>query len=327
MFIFSLQVHTKYTVWINEVCMRARKIIFISCIMLLAVMFANGLYVLSYNDHGERNRPEIADDDPSSQLEKVRMESSMSRDMPVNLLVLGLDEEGVRTDVILLMNYDPDQSKLNLLSIARDTKVYARGKYSKINAVYSAGREKMLAEEIRQLTGLRVNYYATMKFKGFRKIVDTLDGVMFDVPFDMDYDDPDQNLHIHLNKGFQKLNGKKAEQLVRYRKGNRHDEGYTDGDIGRIKMQQDFLKALIKQKLNLKYFTKADDIFAIFKEYFRTNIDISDFSYYLPGIRKITAESIASFTLPGESSMEGGVWYFIADKDKTRDIVNNNFFK
>lgn len=305
--------------------MKLRKIILVFCMMFLVVMFANGMYALSY--YGRENRYEKMDTREEAQPGKPQQESSTDENLPVNLLLLGLDEEGVRSDVILLVNYDPKTSSLNLLSIARDTKVFARGKYSKINALYSAGKEGLLAEEIRQLTGLSANYYVTMNFKGFRKLVDTLDGVMFDVPFDMDYDDPDQNLHIHLNKGMQRLNGKKAEQLVRYRKGNRHNEGYIDGDIGRIKMQQDFVKALIKQKLNLKYLTKADEIFAIFNQYFRTNIDIRDFTYYLPGIRNIKSENINSFTLPGESVVEGDVWYFIADGEKTAELIQSNFNK
>ena len=306
--------------------MKLRKIILLSCIMFLVVMFANGMYVLSYYGRGE-SRYEKIDTGEKSQPGRPQQESSMNESPPVNLLLLGLDEEGIRTDVILLLNYDPEKSKLNLLSIARDTKVYARGKYSKINALYSAGKEDLLAEEIRQLTGLSANYYVTMNFKGFRKIVDTLDGVMFDVPFDMDYDDPDQNLHIHLNKGMQRLNGKKAEQLVRYRKGNRHSEGYIDGDIGRIKMQQDFIKELIKQKLSLKYFSRADDIFDIFNKYFRTNIDIRDFTYYLPSIRNIKSENINSYTLPGESTMNGDTWYFIADREKTMDLIQSSFYE
>ncbi len=303
--------------------MKLRKIILVFCIMFLVVMFANGMYALSY--YGRESRYEKMDTHEEPQPGKPQQESSTDKNLPVNLLLLGLDEEGVRSDVILLVNYDPETASLNLLSIARDTKVFARGKYSKINALYSAGKEGLLAEEIRQLTGLSVNYYVTMNFKGFRKLVDTLDGVMFDVPFDMDYDDPDQNLHIHLNKGMQRLNGKKAEQLVRYRKGNRHNEGYIDGDIGRINMQQDFVKALIKQKLNLKYLTKADEIFEIFNQYFRTNIDIRDFTYYLPGIRSIKSENINSFTLPGESVVEGDVWYFIADEEKTAELIRSNF--
>lgn len=305
--------------------MKLSKIILLLCIMLLTVMFANGMYVLSY--YGHESRYEKMDTGEPSQPGKPQQESSLNVNPPVNLLLLGLDEEGVRTDVILLVNYDPENSCLNLLSIARDTKVLSRGRYSKINALYSAGKEGLLAEEIRQLTGLTADYFVTMNFKGFRKLVDTLDGVEFNVPFDMDYDDPDQNLHIHLNKGMQLLNGKKAEQLVRYRKGNRHNEGYSDGDIGRIKMQQDFINTLIKQKLKLKYLMRADEIFAIFNQYFRTNLDIRDFTYYLPSIRNIKSENIKSFTLPGESALEGGVWYFIADEEKTGDLIKSNFYE
>ena len=310
--------------------MKLRKIILLACVAFLLVMFANGLYALSYYGHDSRHEKigyDKIDTTEESRPGKPQLESSMDENPPVNLLLLGLDEEGVRTDVILLVNFDPGHSRINMLSIARDTKVFARGKYSKINALYSAGKEALLADEIRELTGLSTDYFVTMNFKGFRNLVDTLDGVMFEVPFDMDYDDPDQNLHIHLNKGMQLLTGKKAEQLVRYRKGNRHNQGYSDGDIGRIKMQQDFVKALIRQKLSLKYLTRADDIFAIFNKYFRTNIDIRDFTYYLPSIRNIKSENIKSYTLPGDSAMEGDIWYFLADREKTKDLIQNNFYK
>ncbi len=310
--------------------MKLRKTILLVCVAFLVVMFANGMYALSYYGHESRNekiRYDKTDTAQESSPGKPQLESSMDENPPVNLLLLGLDEEGVRTDVILLVNFDPEHSRINMLSIARDTKVFARGKYSKINALYSAGKEALLADEIRELTGLSTDYFVTMNFKGFRNLVDTLDGVRFEVPFDMDYDDPDQNLHIHLNKGMQLLTGKKAEQLVRYRKGNRHNQGYSDGDIGRIKMQQDFVKALIRQKLSLKYLTRADDVFAIFNKYFRTNIDIRDFTYYLPGIRNIKSGNIKSYTLPGDSAMEENIWYFLADREKTRDLIQNNFYK
>lgn len=302
-----------------------RKILMLSCIALLVVMFANGLYALTSYGHEHRYKKLEYTQEEISQPSRPQEESSLQANPPVNILLLGLDEEEVRTDVILLVNYDPESARVNLLSIARDTRVYARGKYTKINSLYSAGREALVASEIKELTGLDTHYYVTMNFKGFRKIIDTLDGVMFDVPFNMNYDDPEQNLHIHLKKGMQLLSGKKAEQLVRYRKGNRLHEGYTDGDIGRIKMQQDFIKALIDQKLNLKYLTRADEIFDIVNRYFRTNIDIGDFAYYLPSIRNIRAEEIQSYTIPGESTMKGDAWYFIADRQKTRELIESNF--
>lgn len=184
----------------------------------------------------------------------------------INVLVLGLDDDEKRSDVIALINYNPDENKMNILSIARDTRVKVNGKYMKINALIGKGGEKMVIDMVEDITGLPVDYYVTLNFKGFREIVDTLGGVEINVPFDMDYDDPYQNLHIHLKKGKQVLDGKKAEQFVRYRKGNHNGEGYEDGDLGRIKMQQLFMREFVNQKLKLKYLLKADEIFYTLKK-------------------------------------------------------------
>lgn len=304
--------------------MRFQKVILLFCVMLALVMFANGIYVMV--SYGNNHPTENSKNNPT-QIGTTQLESSINREQPLNLLVLGLDEEGMRTDVILLFNYNPELSKLNILSVARDTRVFARGRYLKINALYSAGKEELAAEEIHQITGLSVNYYLTLSFKGFRKIIDTLGGVEFNVPFHMVYDDPDQDLHIHLNKGIQLLNGNKAEQLVRYRKGNKAGQGYIDGDIGRIKMQQDFVKALIKQKLNLRLITKAVDIFNILSEYVKTNLNMTDITQYIAGIKKIKADEIKAFTLPGESAVKNDAWYYIYNEEMTAKMIRDNFYK
>ena len=88
----------------------------------------------------------------------------------------------------------------------------------------------------------------------------------------MDYDDVFQNLHIHFKKGSILLNGEMAEQYVRYRKGNRLGAGYKYGDLTRMKVQQDFIISIIKQKAKLRYFQKLDDVFLVLKQYMKTNI-------------------------------------------------------
>lgn len=306
--------------------MKLRRVLLIFTVMLSAVIFADGVYVLSllaerHNGGYVRDQP-----GPFSPPDVSHFESSVSAGRPVNLLVMGLDNEKSRTDVILLFNFDPDRSKLNILSIARDTRVFERGKFSKINALYSAGGEELVAREITALTGLPVNYYLTMDFRGFRKIVDTLGGVEFRVPFRMKYDDPDQNLHINLRKGTQLLDGDAAEQLVRYRKGNRAGQGYIDGDIGRIRMQQDFIRCLIRQKLNLKYLSRMDDIFGILRRYVKTNMGLTDIAAYLGSAGRINADEVKTFTLPGDSAMKGDVWYFIHDEAATEELIKANFF-
>lgn len=303
--------------------------LFSFCAVLLLALFVNGLFFLS----GAGNRSPIAtpvplnDEESNKQTEQLadQVKSSITEDMPVNLMVLGLDRDETRCDVIMLFHFIPSTSSLSIVSVARDTRVLSDGVYARINTLYSKGGEKRVARELTEITGLPVHYHITVDFKGFRKIIDALDGVEFNVPFRMNYDDPTQNLHIHLKKGLQVLNGKKAEQLVRYRKGNFKGQGYTEGDLGRIGMQQDFMKALIKQKLNIKYISRSQKIFSILQEYVKTNITFVDITQYIGSAAKIKYDEIKAFTIPGTSRMIRGKWYFIYDREKTAEMMKENF--
>ena len=131
---------------------------------------------------------------------------------------------------IMLVNFHPESGKVNILSITRDIMVKSdSGGIYKINALIGLGGEAEIIEKVEKLTTMPVHYYLTVNFKGFREIIDLLGGVEIDVPFDMKYDDPYQNLHISLNKGRQILDGEKAEQYLRYRKGNKTGEGMRTG--------------------------------------------------------------------------------------------------
>ncbi len=246
---------------------------------------------------------------------------------PVNALVLGLDEYNARTDTIILFNFSPEQGKLNIMSIARDTRVIHNGRGTKINSLYARGGEALVAAKVEEITGLPIRDYVTMDLKGFRKIVDLLGGVEVYVPFDMHYDDYSQNLHIHLRKGLQLLDGRKAEQFVRYRQGNRPGTGYRHADIDRMKVQQEFIKQIIKQKLNIRYLYKIDEIFRLIKEHVKTNIGISDVSCYIDQVRNVKYDEIKTFTLPGDSIYRQNIWYFIYDPQETKKIIDENFFK
>ncbi len=335
--------------------MKRTGLLFSICAALLIAMFANGLYML-LSPRTTRQRPSPK---PISDIsEPIRLDMGMRAQWPngpdssgqylqeeytenpgydavgesrnedrelVNLMVLGLDRDKTRCDVILLFQYDPAAQKINLLSVARDTRVVVNGSYCKINAVYSKGGERLVAKKISQITGLPVHYYITLDFEGFRKIIDVFGGVEFYVPFRMNYDDPTQNLHIHLKKGLQVLNGKKSEQLVRYRKGNVKGQGYLEGDIGRIKMQQDFLNAFIDQKLKLRYISKVDELFGILSSYMKTNITLEDVSYYITDIPKIRGSKVEAIVIPGDSRVINGVWYYIYDRSKTKALIREHF--
>ena len=316
--------------------MRGTRRLFLALLLALFVLSANGIFFIVETGIAEPRyapKPFSGENDAGYKAKNMIVSEENSGGQagpgvgtaPVNLMLLGLDGDETRCDVIMLLNFDPDTSSLNLLSIARDTRVrYGRG-YRKINSLYSAGKEKLVADEICEITGLPVHYYITADFRGFRKIIDTLGGVEFYVPFRMKYDDPTQDLHINLKKGKQLLDGRKAEMLVRYRKGNLRGQGYIEGDIGRIRMQQDFIRALIDQKLNFQYISKADDIFAIVRENVKTNIELSDIARYLPSVARIKEDSIKTFVLPGESHLISDVWWYIYDREQTADLIAENF--
>ena len=153
----------------------------------------------------------------------------------VNLLALGIND-GL-SDVLMLVSWDMDENKVDLISVPRDT-YYEREGYNspgqkKINAAY-ASKEGLIstANAVSDvLMGIPINYYAIIDYDAVEAIVDGVGGVTVDVPKAMKYDDPydDPPLHISIPAGVQTLDGEHAVQYLRFRK------GYSNGDIGRIR--------------------------------------------------------------------------------------------
>lgn len=235
----------------------------------------------------------------------------------INILILGTDSGGTRSDVIILASIDPKNNALNMLSIPRDTRVKIGKSYQKINAALSIGKEDLTIKTVKEITGMPIHYYMTVNFEGFRNIVDILGGVDFNVPVKMDYDDPFQNLHIHLNKGMQHLNGDKAEQFVRFRH-------YPQGDLDRISAQQAFMKALFDQKLKISYISKADDIFNEMKKDIKTNFGPADMTKNLGAITALKSENIKMYQLPGEAKYIDDLSYYVYDPKATTDLIKQD---
>ena len=235
-----------------------------------------------------------------------------------NILLIGADKGGLLTDTIMLINFNNEKNEINMVSIMRDTRVMVKGRPARINSCAARGGTSLLIETVSELTGADINYYMKVNTAGFKKIVDLLDGVEFDVPQDMKYTDEAQDLYIDLKAGPQRLNGDKAEQLVRYR-------GYGAADVQRTKVQQEFMKAFIMQKLNPKYITKINDLFKIISENVETNITIETLFRYIGYADKITEDSIVTHAMEGRGQRINGADYFIHDYDKCYDLFKEFF--
>ncbi len=256
----------------------------------------------------------------------------------MNILVLGTDQSGLRTDAMMVASYDFDAESLKLLSIPRDTKVYVSNRKvtRKINEVHAMTKQKGeimgplgSVEAVSAITGIPINYYVEFNFDAIDHMMDILGPVTFDVPDvegngkGMNYDDPYQDLHIHLKPGVQKLSGNQVQQFLRYRKSN--DKNSDGSDTSRVERQQAFIKALIEQKVNLSLIVKAPDIFAQLKKEIKTNFSASEIARYSTHLLKLKTENITTFSLPGEDKYVGGGWYFVCDTEATKELVGTEF--
>lgn len=256
--------------------------------------------------------------------------SELSNLKTINVLLLGISEDlnSKLTDTIMVCSYNPKTQRASILSIPRDTYV-GKNKNSvkandKLNTVYSKSGIDTCMEKVEQITGIELDYYAVVNTKALIKIVDIIGGVNFDVPIKMDYDDPTQNLHIHLNKGMQKIDGEKAEQLLRFRhnnNGSTYSQEYGDNDYGRMKTQREFIKETMKQTLQLKNITKAKKIISAVFENVNTNVEEGLIKQYLPYAIEFNTDSILMEQLPGESTKYNDVWVYEYNKKETTSLV------
>lgn len=261
-------------------------------------------------------------------------------DGKINVLLLGVDESGLRSDTIMVAAYDVNEAKVNLMSIPRDTKIKIenRGITRKINEVHALNSKKKngeiigaeaMAEVVTQLTGIPINYYAEFSFASIDNLFDVLGPVEFNVPDvegggrGMNYDDPYQNLHIHLKPGLQKLSGNQIQQFLRYRKSN-YGVG-TGSDTDRVSRQQELFRAVIDQKVNISILPKVPAIFSQISKEIKTNIEAGTITKYIRHIAKLSGESVTTYTLPGENKTLSGGSYFVVNLEETTTMLRDVF--
>ena len=248
-----------------------------------------------------------------------------------NILICGTDDDGTRTDTIIIAHLDANDHTVALLSIPRDTPVATGGGgLMKINSVYAGGGKdgmERLAARLKDLLGFPVDGYVLVDLEAFQKTVDLVGGVEFDVPMDMNYEDPSQNLYIHLQKGLQTLDGEQAMGLVRFRK------GYATQDIQRTQTQQQFLKALAKQFLkalakqclSVSSLTKLRDFADIFSQYVTTNLTTGNMVWFGKELLSCDFDNMKTYTAEGEGAMINGVSYYPLYAGKLLSVVNEAF--
>lgn len=256
------------------------------------------------------------------------------------VLVLGRDTGGGgNTDTMLLASYDVTNQKATVMSIPRDTMVNVNWDVKKINSVYNMYGQgdkgiAALYKEVSQLVGFEPDYQVIVEWEAVGKLVDAIGGVNFDVPYDMSYHDPYQDLVIEQSKGYRLLDGDDAMQVIRWRK---NDGGNGIGDSGRMQIQQDFLKAVIKEMMKPKNVLNIGKISKVFQENVETDLSFQNILWFGQQAFSggLSVEDVTFLTMPWDNaaaysrtySKELGydfyLDYVVPIPGKLLDIVNN----
>ncbi len=237
------------------------------------------------------------------------------------VLLVGTDAGGTRTDTLMLLTVDRPARSLSLVSIPRDTLVNGGYTVPKINSVYGANNGgqvgmDMLLTRVAECIGFRPDGYILVRLEAFEALVDALGGVEFDVPVDMYYNDPSQDLYIDLKAGKQTLSGAEALGVVRFR------SGYADADLSRVQVQRDFLTALLKQAVSAEGVIKSPILLQTLMENMDSDLSAAHYLWLAESVLVADRSDIQTATLPGTAQNISGGSYYVLDPASVAQTVN-----
>ncbi len=241
-----------------------------------------------------------------------------------NVLLMGVDDGesgglGQRADTLLLMSFNNADGHLRFISIPRDTltEIPGRKEPERINAAYSYGGPALTMQAAARVLGVSIHQYVALDTRALAEIVDVLGGMDVYVERDMDYEDPEAALSIHILKGYQHMDGDTAQKYLRYR-------GDELGDIGRVQRQQHFVKAFYERLLQPDTVTKLPALVEIFQRRITTSAELFDTAHLTMLLRKLSTETPQVIMLPGEESpADPSLW--LPNQEKIADKINELF--
>ncbi len=295
-------------------------IVLVGGYIYLDIKFKEGLYE-------ERSEEDYLITEHSSDDEKAEEKEFKEA---INILIMGTDNDGYRSDVAMLVHYDPYTKTTSLFSVPRDYKISLSEKaqeqlnyyapYIKFTEIFSYCKmaemdspASYVTQVVEELLNIKIDHFVLVDLSSFKAAVDAIGGVEAYVPQYMYYHDPYQDLHIDLAPGLQLLDGDKAEQLVRYRQGY-DNSGY--GDFGRMQMQQYFLTAFAKKLLSMDSIDEIKKVMEPVSEMLTTDASLGDALWILKAAKNADFNRVNAHTLPGLDSYINDKYFFSPPSDK-----------
>ena len=236
---------------------------------------------------------------------------------PVSILFLGIDENEQRkkngqsasksrTDAMIFSTLNPDTQQLRMLSIPRDTISYIPkvGYYDKITHAHAFGGPIASMDAVEGTLNVPVDYYVRINMEAFVDAVNELDGIYYDVPYNLNEPNTDDTGKIKVKKGYQKLNGDEALAVARTR--------HNDSDLKRGQRQMELIKLLIAKAQKQNSFSKLDDVIKIVGNNSKHNLSSDEVKSLATTYLKSNLD-IETTQLEGEDDYLNNVYYYNPD--------------
>ena len=253
-------------------------------------------------------------------LEKKQSEELLTAKDKATIMIMGVDErddDAGRSDTLMIASIDPKTNQASLLSVPRDTRVKIKGHgFDKVNAAYAYGKERLSQDTVENLLGVNIDHYIIINTKSFKKIIDAIGGIDIDVPKRMHYEDPwddDGGLIIDFQPGMQHMDGAKAVTYVRYR-----DE---EGDLGRIRRQQDFVRACMEKIVSPAIIPKLPSVIKEVMGSIETDLSFRQLLEFAGTLKESKNNGLKTDMVPGKPLYIEGISYWIPDLNKLRLTV------
>ena len=248
------------------------------------------------------------------------------------ILIFGSDTTSGLTDTMMVATYDVTRQKATVMSIPRDTLINSSARPSidakKLNAVYNVYGQgdkgiEALRNEVSELVGFVPDYYVQIDWELVGEMVDAIGGVWFDVPRHMEYYDPFQDLNIYQEKGYRFLDGDDAMQIVRFRHSN---DGTAISDIERLNIQHDFLKAVLKQTLQIQNLFRIGQLVDLFNSRVNSDLDVENMFWFAQQavMGGLQVDDVEFCTMPNALGSYGGRGFVYPIQSELLTLINQS---
>ncbi|SHH63030.1 LCP family protein [Virgibacillus chiguensis] len=296
---------------------RTRKLLLVIILLFLTLIGFGGYMAIqtlqaasdSYDDLG-RDKSDLRD-----------QAVSISKD-PVSILLMGVEDYATegdhgRTDTLMLATFSPNDERLKLLSIPRDTlvEIVGKGVEDKITHAHAFGGKEMTIDTVENFLDVPIDYYATVNFDAFKNVVDILGGITVNVPFDFQQNSDDRVAEkLQFYEGKMELDGRHALAYARMRKED------PKGDIGRNERQQEVIKSIIDKAMSVSTITKIDDLAKEIGKNVETNMKISEGLAFYKEYSDFSVSKMDKIQLETTPDRINGISYQIVDQQSLEEV-------